>query len=80
MGAKRAETIIKVTTEPPSMRFDDYAIETRRERSQIDKAVKNGSLNWGKANGVKSIILDELSTAYTEKCRAADNLKRKLKG
>lgn len=77
MSKKRPETVIKVTTNPESMSFDDFAIETRRYRSQIDKAVSDGKLNWGTANGVKSIIVDELSTAYLEKCRAIDAYKRK---
>ena len=78
MKQKRPETTIIVTTTPPSMRLDDFAIETRRHRSQIDKAVAEGRLNWGKANGVVSVVIDEIAEAYIEKCRANDKHKKKL--
>jgi hypothetical protein len=76
---KLPKTYIKVTTEPEAVRYDDFAIEARRNRSQIDLAVSRGQLNWGEALGMKMVIIDSLSNAYIEKCRAADKYDRELK-
>lgn len=76
---KLPKTDIKVTTNPESVRYDDFAIEARRNRSQIDLAVARGQLNWGEALGMKMVVIDALSNAYVEKCRAADKFGRELK-
>jgi hypothetical protein len=75
---KLKETVIKVQTEPKSMRLDDFAIECRRTRAQIDRAVSDGRLNWGKANGIMSIVQDDIADAFVKKCRASDELEREL--
>ncbi len=76
---RKPETKIDIQCIPDAIRYDDFAISVRRERSQICYAVRHGQLNWGKANGVKMIIIDDLSQAYIEQCRANDNKKHKIK-
>lgn len=73
---KKPQTSIDVTLEPYSKRYSDFASVAKRHRQHISFAVKNGQLNWGVVNGIKMVVIDSLSDAFLDKCRANDKSKK----
>lgn len=73
---KKPQTSIDITLQPYAKRYDEFAALARRHRQHVSFAVKSGQLNWGIANGVRMIIMDELAEVFLERCRLNDKSKK----
>ena len=69
-----SEVKVKITTNIPVILVQGFADAVKRKRSQIDKAVSDGFLDYGYVFGIKVIILNQKAESYSSLCESLDEV------